>query len=191
MNINDRFKETVVVPGETLGVIEEFIPIDNIYTQNGYLISSIVGRPSYNLKEHTLSVIPLKANKPLVPKKNDIVYAQVIRVKENIAFLAIYEIEGKGVIQVPFSGILYIAHISSTFIKDIYDVVRLGDIIRAKVISNRGPPFMVTTKGREFGVVYALCPYCMTPLRKRGLYLYCMKCKRTSKRKVSSLYLIK
>ncbi len=191
MSSKERFKESVVIPGETLGVIEEFIPRDYVYSHNGFLIASILGKPIYDLKEHLVSIIPLKEGKPLIPKKDDVVYGQVTRIKENIAFLAIFEIEDKGVVPIPFTGILYIAHISSTFVKDIHDAVRLGDIVRAKVISKKGPPFMVTTKGREFGVIYALCPTCMKPLRKRGLYLICPLCRKVSKRKISSLYLLR
>jgi len=183
--------EEVSVPGEILGVIEEFVPRENVYVIDGFIKSLVLGIPSYNLKEHIVSVRPLKENKPLVPKFNDIVYSQVVRIKENAAFTSIFEIEGRGCLQVPFTGILHISQISSTYVKSIYDAVRIGDVIRAKVVSRKGPPFHISTRGKDMGVVYALCPLCVKPLKRRGVHLLCPSCKRVSKRKLSELYALR
>jgi len=186
-----RVSKKVLVPGETIGVIEEFIPCENVYVINGFIKSLVLGIPLYNLKEHIVSVRPVKENKPLIPRLNDIVYSQVTRIRENVAFTSIFEIERRGCLQVPFTGILHISQISSSYVKTIYDAVRVGDIIRARVISKKGPPFHISTKGKDMGVVYALCPLCVRPLKKRGIYLLCTSCRRISKRKLSELYVLR
>ena len=186
-----KLPKGIVLPGEVIGVIEEFIPKENIYIENGTLRALVLGIPFYNLREHEVTIKPLKSNKPLIPRKDDIVYSQVSYMRENIAFTSIFEIENKGILQVPFTGILHVAQISSYYVRDTYDAIRIGDIIRARVISNRGPPFLISTKGRDMGVIYALCPQCMLPLKKRGLYLLCPSCRNVSKRKISSLYLLR
>jgi len=181
----------VLVPGEVIGVIEEFIPRENVYVTDGFIKSLVLGIPLYDIKEHVVSVKPVKGNKPLIPRLNDIVYSQVTRIKESTAFTSIFEIEGKGCLQVPFTGILHISQISSSYVKSIYDVIRIGDVIRARVVSKRGPPFHISTRGKDMGVVYALCPLCVRPLKRRGVHLLCPSCRRVSKRKLSELYALK
>jgi len=181
----------VAVPGELLGVIEEFIPRDNTYVVGGSIRSLVLGVPIYDLREHVVSVRPLWENKPLLPRLGDIVYSQVERVRDFIAVTSIFEVEGRGSLKVPFTGILHVAQISTSYVKTIYDAVRIGDIIRAKVVSERGPPFLLSTKGKDLGVVYALCPECMVPLRRRGVHLVCPRCRRVSRRKFSELYVVK
>ena len=186
-----RNLEEVLVPGEILGVIEEFIPCENVYVVNGFIKSLVLGMPLYNIKEHVVSVKPLKDNKPLVPRLNDVVYSQVVRIRENVAFTSIFEIEGRGCLQVPFTGILHVSQVSTSYVKTIYDAVRIGDVVRARIVSRKGPPFHISTRGKDMGVVYALCPICVKPLKKRGVHLSCPSCRRVSKRKISELYALR
>ena len=57
----------LVVPGERLGVIEEFIPDAGTYVKDGVIYSKIVGRALVDLLNKRVSVYPL-VNSELVPK---------------------------------------------------------------------------------------------------------------------------
>ncbi|RLF20306.1 MAG: RNA-binding protein, partial [Thermoprotei archaeon] len=103
------------------------------------------------------------------------------------AAVKIFEVEGKPPLTGLFSGILHISQVSTSFVRTLYDVVRIGDIIRAQVL-NRAPLYQISIRGREFGVVYALCSECLTPLVLRSLQLFCPKCRRVEKRKVAFSY---
>lgn len=179
-----------VLPGERIAVIEEFFPSLNTFKINGDIFAKIPGFININFKSREISVIPLFPTKPLFPRYNDIVYGIVSRVKDVIAIIDIFEIEGKGILSNPISGLLYVSYVSSYYVKDLFEVIRTGDIIRARVISKNRIPLILSIKGRDNGVIYARCPYCMRPLKRRGLNLFCPACKRILSRKISSFYLL-
>ena len=179
-----------VLPGEKIAVIEEFFPSLNTFKIDGDIFAKLAGFINISFKSRKISVIPISPIKPLIPRYNDIVYGIVSRVKEVIATVNIFEIEGKGILSNPFSGLLYVSYVSSYYIKDLFEAIRTGDIIRARIISKNRIPFILSIKGRDNGVIYARCPYCMRALKKRGLNLFCSGCRKTSNRKISSFYLL-
>lgn len=179
----------IVCPGDVLAVIEEFLPEGAVYeTDDGRLISTVVGQAFFNVREHQLKVEGMLGNKPLVLSCGDIVYGEITSLRDSIAVLSISLVEGKGILPVPFTGIIHVTRVSSSYVKNMFEAFRIGDVVRARVASSTGPPYLLTTIGRELGVIYALCPSCVAPLVKKGLSLICSICRKTSKRKLSSLY---
>ena len=57
----------LVLPGERLGVIEEFIPDSGTYVKDGVIYSKIVGRALMDLLNKRVSVYPV-VNGVVVPK---------------------------------------------------------------------------------------------------------------------------
>ena len=182
--------EVPVIPGEILGVIEEFVPGKNVYVdeQNGTLRSKIRGKAIKNFTLHVVSVVSDK-QVPLL-KEGDIVYGFIDGVKDVIAFVKIFYIENrKRVLLRPLTGIIHVQNVSSDRVRTIYNAYSYGDIIRFKVAEEGGPPYVLSTIGREFGVILARCPQCMGILKKKGYSLFCPKCKVRVKKKVSLRYL--
>ncbi|HDH06947.1 MAG TPA: hypothetical protein ENF87_01105 [Thermoproteales archaeon] len=187
----ERMKKRLVLPGDEIAVIEEFMGKSNTYTVDGRVLSKVVGLVRYDLEERTADISPLK---PLpLPKKDDVVYAIVTRVKDIAASLDIFYLETRDrYFYPPLSATLHVMNVSTSYVKVLYDVLGYGDIVRARVLVGKTPPYVLSLKGREFGVIYSNCPYCMMPLRKRGFTLFCPRCKRTTKRKISMThYLLK
>jgi len=179
--------EELVVPGEILAVIEEYYPGEYIYEKDGFLRASVVGKVNADRLNHVISVLPSKGI--LIPRVKDAVYAQVASVRNLFAVVRIYEVENKGFLPIPFTGIIHVSYALSEPVRDMHNLLRIGDIIRAKVISDEGPPFHLTLRGREFGVILSWCPFCVKPLRKRGLFLFCPVCRMSFRKKISSMYL--
>ena len=180
----------LATPGDVLAVIEEFVPQSNVYVYDGNIISSVIGVVRKDMEKREIEVKPLRA--PVVPRKDDIIHGVVVRIKDIYALVNIFYVESlKKYFHVPFTGILHVMNISSTFVKSIYDAVGYGDVIKARVISEKGPPFSLSTRGRDLGVIYARCSLCMRPLRKSGFNLYCPRCRVQFKRKLSYEYLVK
>ena len=67
---------TLVVPGERLGVIEEFIPDSGTYVKDGVIYSKIIGRALMDMLNRRVSVYPL-AQGAVVPKVGVTVLGQV------------------------------------------------------------------------------------------------------------------
>jgi len=189
--IMEQLKRRLVLPGDEIAVIEEFMGKNNTYIVEGRILSKVVGLVNYDLEDRIASVNPLKTLS--LPKKDDIVYAIVTRVKDIAASLEIFYIENhKKYFHPSLSATLHVMNVSTSYVKVLYDVLGYGDIVRAKILVGRTPPYVLSLKGRGFGVIYSNCPYCMTPLKKRGFTLFCPKCRRTTKRKISmSHYLLK
>ncbi|RLE61241.1 MAG: hypothetical protein DRJ49_05880 [Thermoprotei archaeon] len=182
--------EEIAVPGSRIAIIEEFLPGNNTYILKDTILSTVVGRILRDPEQHTIEVVSF--NVPLVPKIGDTVYAEITNTKDSIvAVVEIFMIENRGIVHTPFSGIIHCADVSSTYVKDIHDVMRIGDIVRAKVIGRSSPPFLLSTMGLDYGVILARCNYCLSPLFLRDTNLYCKNCRRVIRRKVSSLYLLR
>ncbi|MCD6458997.1 MAG: hypothetical protein B6U95_00675 [Thermofilum sp. ex4484_82] len=182
-------KKKIVTPGEEIAVIEEFMGSRNTYIIDGRIISKVVGLAKFDFEERIAEISPFKI--PVLPRKNDIVYAQVFKLKDNVASLDVFFVEKHNKYFFPaLSATLHVMNVSTSYIKTLYDVLGYGDIVRAKILVGNNPPYILSLKGRDFGVVYSNCPYCMTPLKRKGLSLFCTKCRRTIKRKISMSHYI-
>ena len=181
--------EKLTIPGETIAVIEEFFAGDNTYLMNGDIISKILGRIIADINKRVIKVEPLK--RLYLPEVNEVVYGRVVTIRDPIAFLDVIYVENRNKpLLKPLSGILHVNNVSSSYVKSLYEVIGYGDVVRAWVMESRTLPLELSIKGREFGVIFSNCPYCMTPLKKRGFNLFCNKCKKSFKKKVSPKYLL-
>lgn len=179
----------IVLPGEKLCVVEEFTPGEGTYEDNGEVFSKVAGRVLYDFVAKRVIVIPLKKNKQ-PPKPNMTVYAVVTSVKEDTAFLKIFADDKRRLYTGPFTGVLHVSQVSTNFIKTISDAVKIGDVVKAKVLTNSSP-FQLTTKGARLGVVYAQCSRCGAVLIRKNTKLICPKCGNVEQRKVSIEYMFK
>ena len=181
----------LVLPGDVLGVIEEYFPGQGAYQDDdGNVRSQIIGIPAFDLKGHVATVRGITSPMAM-PKKNDVVLARITDVKSNIASAKIFQVEGKHP-RSPylFSGFLHVSRISTSYVRSIYDAVRIGDVIRAQVLTST-PPYILSIRGKNYGVVLAYCSSCLGPLILRSISLYCPRCKKMEKRKVAFKYYIR
>ncbi|MEM3941529.1 MAG: RNA-binding protein, partial [Candidatus Bathyarchaeia archaeon] len=73
-----------VLPGDLLGVIEEFIPNSGTYVENGNIYSNIVGMALIDFLNRKVSVYPLTYG-ARVPRVGSMVVGQVSSVMPQIA----------------------------------------------------------------------------------------------------------
>jgi exosome complex component CSL4 len=180
----------LVLPGDYLGVIEEFFPGEGVREENGELYATRAGRVKIDSEKMEISVEPVTDTPPL-PKVGDIVIGRVVEVKPQAVIVQLISIEGREndreIATSKLAGI-HISEIKEGFVEDITREFKIGDIVRAKVIANEKSPIQLSTKGPDLGVVYALCSRCRTPLIRRGDRLICPRCGNVETRKLSSLY---
>ncbi len=176
----------LVVPGERLGVIEEFIPDSGTYVKDGVIYSKIVGRALLDLLNKRVSVYPL-VNGELVPKVSSTVVGQIGNAQSDNVLVRIFKIENKR-LSGEFSGILHISDVSDRYIDSMNDVCKPGDIVRAKVISGKNRIFHLSTNDKNLGILYAFCSRCGNLLEPQRYELHCPKCGNTENRKITPDY---
>ena len=176
---------SLVLPGDWLGVIEEFTPGEGTYEENGIVYSSGIGRVLIDNIEKRVRVIPIEAR--ALPKKGDVVLAKVTQINKMLTFVDIARVRGQNIAN-PFSGVIHISQISTGYVENTSDALKPGDIIRARVVEDRGELIQLTTAEKNLGVIYATCSKCGSELERRGNFLYCNDCEAKETRKIASDY---
>jgi len=176
----------LVLPGERLGVIEEFIPDSGTYVKDGVIYSKIVGRALMDLLSKRVSVYPLSSGVP-VPKVSAIVVGQVGNAQSDNVLVRIFKIGSKRLSGV-FTGVLHISDVQERYVTSMTDVCKPGDIIRTKVISNKNQVSHLSTNDKSLGVMYAFCSRCSNLLESKRHEMQCPKCGNVEKRKIALDY---
>jgi exosome complex component CSL4 len=178
---SERKNNQFVVPGERLGVIEEFTPDPETYVKEGIIYSKVIGRALLDLPNKRVSVHPL-VHGARVPKVGSIVLGQVLNVQTENASVRIFKIDNEQ-LSGSFTGVLHISDVQLSYVESMFDVCKPGDIIRAKVISEKNQVYHQSTKDKNLGVVYAFCSRCGYALESKRQTMYCPRCEKVEKRK--------
>ena len=176
----------LVVPGERLGVIEEFIPDSGTFVKDGVIFSKIVGRSLVDLQNRRVSVYPAVEG-AVVPKVGSIVVGQIGNAQSDNVLVRIFKVGNKK-ISGEFGGILHISDVSDRYVTAMGDVCKTGDIVRAKVISEKNRIFHLSTNDKNLGIVDAFCSRDGTLLDPDRYDLRCPKCGNIEKRKLAPDY---
>jgi exosome complex component CSL4 len=183
---SERESSRFVLPGERLGVIEEFIPDTGTYVKEGVIYSGAVGQVLFDLSNKRVSVYPL-IREAKTPKVGSTVLGQVSTVQSDNASVRIFKIEDKPLSGV-FTGILHVSDVQMSYVDSMFAVCKPGDIIRAKVISEKNQVYHLSTKDKNLGVVYASCSDCGYTLELKRQSMHCPRCGKIEKRKITLDY---
>lgn len=182
----ERKSGLFVVPGDRLGVIEEFIPDSGTYVEHGIIYSNIIGRTLLDTLNKKMSVYPMVRGAP-VPLAGSTVIGRVTSVKSKMAALRIFKI-GKTLLSGFFTGTLHISDTSFGYVETMFEVCEPGDIMRAKVIVHKNRTYHLSTVEKNLGVIYSFCSRCGHMLVLERQRMRCTKCGKIEKRKVASDY---
>jgi len=185
-NKDDRRSGKFVFPGERLGVIEEFLPRRGTYVEDGNIYSSTTGYLLLDIQSKEI-LVHSKARKPIIPRKGDTVVGRVSSVQDKTLSAKIFQIDDK-MLSGSFTGIMHVSDASRDYTKTLFDIFKVGDILRAKVISTTNREFHLTTQGNDLGVLQASCSHCGQQLLLKNRRLRCISCDRSEIRKVASDY---
>ena len=175
-----------VFPGEKLAVIEEFNDSLGSYKEEGIIRSAELGKTNIDIEAREVGVS--KSTRELVlPKEGLNVYGEVGSTQRRTANVDIYIIDGTQ-IYTPYTGVVHISSVSAGYVKNMGLAVRSGDIIRARILNTKNRVVQLSMEGAEYGVVYAYCSRCGSPLELRKTRLHCPRCGRVERRKVAESY---
>ncbi len=176
----------IVTPGDQLGVIEEFTPGQGTYVEQGKIHAKISGRTLLDMQNRTVSIYPLVRGVK-VPRVGSIVTGQVTNLQNKTAVIRIFQI-GDEYLSGHFSGLLYISDMSTSYVDAIHEACKPGDIIRAKVISDKNRVYHLSTADKDLGVLYAYCSRCGHTLQQKRDRMHCSSCGKIEKRETAVDY---
>lgn len=176
----------IVYPGDEVGEAEEFLAGPGTYVEDHKILAAQIGELVHDAKEFMVYVKPVK---PMNDVKNgDIVVATVDDLKSSMVTLDIQRREGiDRVVTGETHAAIHVAKCSHDYVRELEDVYRITDVVRAKVIQAT-PSIQLDTRDDDLGVIKALCHVCRQPMVLKGHQLYCEECERTEERKLSSRY---
>jgi exosome complex component CSL4 len=182
----ERKKSQFVLPGERLGVIEEFAPDAGTYVKDGVIHAGAIGQVSFDIVNKRVSVYPL-VHEASVPKVGSTVLGQVTGVQAENANVRIFKLSDKSLSGV-FTGVLHISDVQPSYVDSMFDVCKPNDIIRAEVISEKNQAYHLSTRDKNLGAVYAFCSYCGHALELKRQGMHCPRCGKIEKRKIALDY---
>jgi len=187
--VNEKIREEgakFVFPGERLGVIEEFLPGRGTYVEEGNIYSSTSGYLLLD-KVRKEAQVQSKARTPLTPRPGDVVIGQVTSVQDKTMSIKMFQINDK-VMQNEFVGVMHISNVSRSYVKSLSNVFKLGDLIRARVISTLNNEYHLTTQENHLGVLLSACSQCGSRLVLKNRRLICPSCHKGERSVIAADY---
>lgn len=179
-----------VLPGDALGVTEEFVPAEWTFDDEGKIRSLVAGTVSLDKKNKRISIVP-KTNSPTILKNGIVVFGQISEVRGQRALM---KIEGakdtNRSLVTNFSGGIHISQADKGYVAKLTDEFHIGDLVEARVTNIIGLDNVdLTTAEKELGVIKAMCTKCrfyMKQISKNEVL--CPNCGKKERRKISSKY---
>lgn len=178
--------EGFAMPGDQLGVAEEFLPGPGTYEVNYQIRAAVIGKVARDLLNKVVMVEPHK--RPSMPHSGAIVLAAITEMREDFARARILSVNNAA-LRYPFTGMLHVTQVVERAgeIKQMYNYVRIGDIVRSKVLNN-SPPYLLTIREARLGVILANCSRCGSQLKLMKDKLKCPTCGNIETRKLGYGY---
>ncbi|MFX0068666.1 MAG: exosome complex RNA-binding protein Csl4 [Candidatus Hodarchaeota archaeon] len=184
--MNEEIKTgDTVLPGDKLGVIEEFVPGSGTYQEDGVIYAAAVGTILIDIKKKKVIVSPYV--KPILPRKGDIVLGLIEAVEGKRAYVTIAMI-GEEALPYPFSGIIFVRQATGRFLETIYEAFAPGDIVKAVITDEENGMYKLSTADEDLGVTQAFCSKCGAEIVKKQKRLKCSSCGSIEQRKVVGDY---
>jgi len=182
-------KEIAVI-GQYLGVVEEFLPDEqSTYVKEGQIFATKTGMISIDDKKREIEIKTHQEKDRKTVKAGDIVIGTVVFLRKFSIGITFNTINQKIHFNSSYFGNTHVSQISNRYIDKINDAFQITDIIRAKVANKNANEYILSTVGKNFGVIHADCSICGTILKKIGFNkLICDFCGNIEKRKLAIDY---
>jgi len=172
--------------GDYLGTIEEFVPGEGTYAEDGKIYAANMGKLTVDHESHVVSV----GGKSLPTlERGQVVFGEVLDIKKNAVVVIARKLAGrKGDVDIKTG--LFVSNIADGYVEKPDDLFAVGDIVKGVVIRIDASLIDISTKG-PFGVVKAFCKRCRCALvksQKAPGALLCPCCGSKEKRKTADDY---
>ncbi len=190
MNAKAETKKEFVIPGDYIGVAEEFLPGEGAYEENGKIYATLVGNLDLDMSRRSASVIS-KTNVVPKIKEGDIVYGEIVSVKPQMVYVDLLALEGYSdkKLSANTKARIYVSQTDKKYVKTISTEFRNGDVVRARVVDTQGDAIRLSTAEDSLGVIRAVCGVCKKTLGIKDGKLECNYCNSKETRKTANDYL--
>lgn len=182
----------VKFPGDKLSEEIEYAAGAGAYSEDGIVRAELCGTPHAEDKSRTIKIIPAFST-PVKVKVGQELFGIVEDVGDTHATITLSYDKSKGV-RYDLSNDYSMLRIENAkqkgqYVKYMRDLIRIGDIVKVKVLRLVKGAIDVSMNGKGLGVVKAFCTLCRSPMSLKNNKLYCPKCKRYEVRKIGEPYL--
>lgn len=169
----------VALPGDFLASPEEFLPGKNTYEQGDSVRATLSGRVEKDLSKREVAVSPAVVAK--TPKVGDVVVGQVEAAMTSTAGVRISYLNGTETLA-GFPGTIF-TRSERGGRGERRTVVKLGDVVRARVSSTLNGMNQLSLDEPHLGVLATMCSICGTPLVRGDGRASCEQCGNVEERK--------
>jgi exosome complex component CSL4 len=176
-----------VFPGDVLATSEELLPGPGTHDDGTNIIATRIG--DFRIEPNEMrAIVEPKTSVPANLQVGDHVLGEITMIKPAMAGVEVLAIIGQTrVIVGDTNGTLHVSKIAKRYVRDVGNEYRLGDIIRAEVISVK-PSVQLSTEAERGGCIFALCLRCRFGLKKAANALECPNCGRRETRNIAPDY---
>ncbi|MEM2963087.1 MAG: exosome complex RNA-binding protein Csl4 [Candidatus Anstonellales archaeon] len=178
--------EKEAVPGMELGVEEEFAEGPGTYSSDGKIYSALFGKVV--VTNRRISVIGRKMLSKI--SVGDIIYGRVEMIVEPVALILTAQppTPTKFYESMAEYAVMHASSLGIGFVRNIHDFVKIGDIIKARVIDIKPTEVSVGVNSHDLGIIKAFCTQDRHPMNLVSRMLVCSHCGKKETRKISSEY---
>ncbi|MBI2184724.1 MAG: exosome complex RNA-binding protein Csl4 [Thaumarchaeota archaeon] len=174
-----------VVPGDKLGVIEEFEAGEGALTHDGIVRAASVGQVKLDLKKHVVAIGKVRQG-TLIPVPGDSIIGKVESAQSsaaNVLILSVNDKTNRG----GFTGLALfkIGRPMGRGRQRRTTACKTGDLVRATVISDKNTIIHISLDGPRDGVIYAVCSICGGALFRANNSAKCDTCGNIEDRKLA------
>ncbi|MHA2034816.1 MAG: exosome complex RNA-binding protein Csl4 [Promethearchaeota archaeon] len=180
----------IVLTGQYLGVVEEFLPDkQSTFVKDGQIYASRSGLLNIDNEKRKIEIKTNQEEHRKTVKVGDVVIGVILFLRQYSVGINFYTINQKVHFNSGYFGNIHVSQISDRYIEKIQEAFQITDIIRARVIKLNYNEFDLSTSEKNLGVVYADCVICGTPLVQIGYNkLRCERCGNQETRKIANDY---
>lgn len=180
----------IVITGQYLGVVEEFLPDkQSSYVRDGKIYATKTGIILIDKNKKEIEIKSHQEENRKTVKIGDIVIGTILFLRQYSVGLNFHTINNKLHFNSSYFGNIHVSQISHKYVEKISDAFQITDILRAKVVEQTTNEFKLSTVGNNLGVIHADCVICGTTLEKIGQNkLRCNRCGNVEMRKLANDY---
>jgi len=181
--MTERGPRRLVVPGEKIAVIEEYVAgSGTVEYENGEIGARTLGRLLLDPKTKEAKVEPAKTVDSLKP--GDDVLCEVEDAQDKLTVVRILSARGSP-LRNPRSAVIVMP---STRGYGFSTMLSIGDLVFAKVLSVSDGKIDLSIRPPNCGAVLAFCEFCGAPLKRVRDGLGCRRCGKIQRRRIVKDY---